>query len=204
MIARLRGRVVGLDGDQAVLETGGVGYQVFCHLRTLAALHELGENDVTLHIHTSVSDEAIRLYGFLDRDELGLFRLLIGVERIGPKAALGILGRAQLPTMVRAIREGDVALVSTVPGIGRKTAERLILELRDRLGDLSLATELVASGVSRQADEAAIAGLVSLGFREQEARSAVRAAAAQSADDGDVTALVGRALRLLDVGATPS
>ena len=204
MIARLRGRVVGLDADQAVLETGGVGYQVFCHLRTLAALHELGENDVTLYIHTSVSDEAIRLYGFLDRDELRLFRLLIGVERIGPKAALGILGRAQLPTMVRAIREGDVALVSTVPGIGRKTAERLILELRDRLGDLSLATEPVASGVSRQADEAAIAGLVSLGFREQEARSAVRAAAAQSADDGDVTALVGRALRLLDVGATPS
>jgi Holliday junction DNA helicase RuvA len=204
MIARLRGRVVGLDADQAVLETGGVGYQVFCHLRTLAALHELGENDVTLYIHTSVSDEAIRLYGFLDRDELRLFRLLIGVERIGPKAALGILGRAQLPTMVRAIREGDVALVSTVPGIGRKTAERLILELRDRLGDLSLATEPVASGVSRQADEAAIAGLVSLGFREQEARSAVRAAAAQSADDGDVTALVGRALRVLDVGATPS
>jgi Holliday junction DNA helicase RuvA len=195
---------VGLDADQAVLETGGVGYQVFCHLRTLAALHELGENDVTLYIHTSVSDEAIRLYGFLDRDELRLFRLLIGVERIGPKAALGILGRAQLPTMVRAIREGDVALVSTVPGIGRKTAERLILELRDRLGDLSLATEPVASGVSRQADEAAIAGLVSLGFREQEARSAVRAAAAQSADDGDVTALVGRALRVLDVGATPS
>ena len=204
MIARLRGRVVGLDADQAVLETGGVGYQVFCHLRTLAALHELGENDVTLYIHTSVSDEAIRLYGFLDRDELRLFRLLIGVERIGPKAALGILGRAQLPTMVRAIREGDVALVSTVPGIGRKTAERLILELRDRLGDLSPATEPMASGVSRQADEAAIAGLVSLGFREQEARSAVRAAAAQSADDGDVTALVGRALRVLDVGATPS
>ena len=203
MIARLRGRVVGLDADQVCLEAGGVGYQVFCHLRTLAALHELGENDVTLQIHTSVSDEAIRLYGFLDRDELRLFRLLIGVERIGPKAALGILGRAQLPTMVRAIREGDVALVSTVPGIGRKTAERLILELRDRLGDLSLASEPAASGAARQADEAAIAGLVSLGFREDEARSAVRAASVQSGEDGDVTALVGRALRLLDVGATP-
>ncbi|MGD0832948.1 MAG: Holliday junction branch migration protein RuvA [Candidatus Dormibacteria bacterium] len=202
MIARLRGRVVGLDTDQAVVEAGAVGYQVFCHLRTLAALHELGDAEVTLYIHTSVSDEAIRLYGFLDRDELRLFRLLIGVERIGPKVAQGILGRAQLPTMVRAIRDGDVALVATVPGIGRKTAERLILELRDRLGDLTLASGPASPGAPRQADEAAIAGLVSLGFRESEARSAVRAAAAQSSDDGDVTALVGRALRLLDVSAT--
>jgi Holliday junction DNA helicase RuvA len=202
MIARLRGRVASLDTDQAVVEAGGVGYQVFCHLRTLAALHDLGDGEVTLHIHTSVSDDAIRLYGFLDRDELRLFRRLIGVERIGPKVALGILGRAQLPTMVRAIREGDVALVSTVPGIGRKTAERLILELRDRLGDLSLTSGAAATGAQRQADEAAIAGLVSLGFREHEARSAVRAAAAQPGADGDVTALVGRALRLLDVGAT--
>ncbi len=201
MIARLRGRVVVSDTDQVVLETGGVGFLVQCHLRTLAALHEMGDREVTLHIHTAVSDDAIRLYGFLGRDELRLFRLLIGVERIGPKAALSILGRAELPAMVRAIRDGDVALVATVPGIGRRTAERVILELRDRLADLALSLEPAAPTAAAQAVEAAVAGLVGLGFRESEARPAVRAALAGAGDaDGDVTALVGRALRLLDVG----
>ena len=199
MIARLRGRVVALDADYAVLEAGGVGYQVHCHLRTLAALHESGDREVTLHIHTAVSDDAIRLYGFLGREELQLFRRLIGVERIGPKAALSILGRAELPTMVRAIRDGDVALVATVPGVGRRTAERVVLELRDRLGDLVMAPEPASSGTARQSMDAAVAGLVGLGFREAEARRAVSAAAAGDGADGDVTALVGRALRLLDV-----
>jgi Holliday junction DNA helicase RuvA len=157
---------------------------------------------VTLHIHTSVSDDAIRLYGFLARDELRLFRLLIGVERIGPKAALSILGRAELPTMVRAIRDGDVALVATVPGVGRRTAERVVLELSDRLGDLALTLGPAVPTAAAQAVEAAVAGLVGLGYRESEARPAVRAALAASGEaDGDVTALVGRALRLLDVGA---
>lgn len=199
MIARLRGRVAALEADQAVIECGGVGYQVHCHLRTLAALHERGEGEVVLHIHTAVSDEAIRLYGFLERDELRLFRLLIGVERIGPKAALSILGRAELAAMVRAIREGDVALVATVPGVGRKTAERVVLELRDRLQDLSPAPAPVPTGGRPASAEAAVSGLVGLGFREADARAAVNAASAQEEVDGDVTALVGRALRLLDV-----
>ena len=136
MIALLRGGLVQLGDDHVVIDTGGVGYEVFCHLRTIATLHTSREQDVTLHVHTSVSADAIRLYGFATQDELRLFRLLIGVERIGPKAALGILGRAELPTLVRAIAEGDVALVATVPGIGRKTAERVILELRDKMASL--------------------------------------------------------------------
>jgi len=202
MIARLRGQVVVADADHVVLEAGGVGYQVNCHLRTLAALHEMGDREVILHIHTSVTDDAIRLYGFLGRDELRLFRLLIGVERIGPKAALSILGRAELPTMVRAIQDGDVALVATVPGVGRRTAERVVLELSDCLGDLALTLEPAAPTAAAQAVEAAVAGLVGLGYRESEARPAVRAALAAAGEaDGDVTALVGRALRLLDVGA---
>ena len=200
MIARLRGRVVVSDTDHVVLEASGVGYQVQCHLRTLAGLHEMGDREVTLHVHTSVTDDAIRLYGFLGRDELRLFRLLIGVERIGPKAALSILGRAELPAMVRAIRDGDVALLATVPGIGRRTAERVILELRDRLAEVALSLEPAAPTAAAQAIEAAVAGLVGLGFRESEARPAVRAALAGAGEaDGDVTALVGRALRLLDV-----
>src|SRR5439155_15725667 len=97
-----------------------------------------GAGPVTLHVHTAVSDDAIRLFGFVTAEELRLFRLLLGVERIGPRAALGILGRAELPTLVRALRAGDAKLVATVPGIGPKTAERVVLELRGRLDGLAL------------------------------------------------------------------
>ncbi len=200
MIALLSGRIAALDGGTVVIDTGGVGYEVGCHLRTVAALHEWSVSGVpvTLHIHTSVSADAIRLYGFLGAAELRLFRLLLGVERIGPKAALGILGRADLPTLVRALRSGDVALLSTVPGIGRKTAERIVLELRDRLDDMSLPGDSAATTPEQRSVSAAVEGLVALGFREAEARSAVSAAVAESGTEAAVGALVAAALRRLD------
>jgi len=202
MIAMVRGRLVNIATDHVVIDTGGVGYQVFCHLRTIASLHEARDGDVTLHVHTSVSDDAIRLYGFADSHELELFRLLIGVERIGPKAALSILGRAELPAMVRAIRRGDVALVATVPGIGRKTAERVILELRDKLDGLATGPDAMTEPTGETNTlSAAVAGLVGLGFREPEARAAVSAVSVDG-DSTDVAALVGAALRRLDKAAT--
>ena len=199
MIALLRGRLAEIAEDHAVIDAGGVGYQVFCHLRTLAALHEQREDEVTLHVHTSVSTDAIRLFGFVSGEELRLFGLLISVERIGPKAALGILGRAELPTMVRAIRSGDTALVASVPGIGRKTAERVILELRDKLDGLALdAQSWAGPAAAHDPASAAVQGLMGLGFRESEARAAVNAAVSDGTDDTDVASLVGRALRRLD------
>ena len=201
MIAFLRGRLNEIGSDQVVLETsGGTGYEVFCHLRTLASLHGRTGDEVSLHVHTSVSDDAIRLYGFATTDELRLFKLLIGVERIGPKAALGILGRAELPVLVRAIRSGDVALVASVPGIGRKTAERVILELRDKLDDVDLAgIPLTGPPAARQTGDLAVQGLMGLGFRESQAREAVAAALTEPGSAGhDVTALVAAALRRLD------
>jgi Holliday junction DNA helicase RuvA len=199
MIALLRGALVVVGDDHVVIDAGGVGYQVFCHLRTLAILHEHRGGEVTVRVHTSVSDDAIRLYGFITSEELRLFGLLISVERIGPKAALGILGRAELPTMVRAIRSGDTALVASVPGIGRKTAERVILELRDKLDGLALDAQSVgAPAPPHDAAAAAVQGLMGLGFRESEARVAVNEALQADAEDADVAALVGRALRRLD------
>jgi Holliday junction DNA helicase RuvA len=200
VIALLSGRVAALDGSTAIIDTGGVGYEVGCHLRTVAALHEwsVGEVPVTLHIHTSVSADAIRLYGFLGAAELRLFRLLLGVERIGPKAALGILGRADLPVLVRALRSGDVALLATVPGIGRKTAERIVLELRDRLDDMALPGDGAATAPEQRSVAAAVEGLVALGFREAEARAAVAAAVAETGDEPSVGALVAASLRRLD------
>ncbi len=202
MIAQLRGRVVAVDEDVVTLDVNGVGYAVQCHLRTAVSLH--GSNgEVTLHVHTSVSDDAIRLYGFTTTEELRLFRLLIAVERIGPKAALGILGRADLVTMVRALRSGDAAMVATVPGIGAKTAERVVLELRGKLDRLALPGD-TATPIAAAADDAiraAVDGLATMGFREAAARDAVQASLRDGAEPLDVAALVAAALRRLDMVA---
>jgi holliday junction DNA helicase RuvA len=199
VIARLRGQLVDVASDHVIIDANGVGYQVFCHLRTAASLHDSRDHEVVLHVHTSVSDDAIRLYGFSSPDELRLFQLLIGVERIGPKAALGILGRAELPVMVGAIRRGDAALVATVPGIGPKTAERVILELRDRLDGIAPEGRPVEVDGLQRSQAAAVDGLMGLGYRESEARQAVRAAMTGLEREPEVAELVGAALRHLDV-----
>ena len=198
MIALLRGRIVSLDDDGMVLETAsGVGYQVFCHLRTLTALRS--RDDVVLHVHTSVADDAIRLFGFATPEELRLFRLLLTVERIGPKAALGILGRAELPTLVRAIRSGDAGLVATVPGIGPKTAQRVILELRGKLDAFVVPGESpLPVPQLQEAAATAVDGLRGLGFRDAEAKAAVAAVAGTVPDGATVSDLVAAALRHLD------
>ena len=210
MIALLTGTLASVGETSVVLDVGGVGYEVGVHLRTLAALHETraAGGAATLHIHTAVSDDAIRLFGFATAEELRLFRLLLGVERIGPKAALGILGRAELTTLVRALRSGDAKLVATVPGIGPKTAERVILELRDRLDGMALPGDSARpETVARRAAGDAIAGLVGLGFKEAEARSAVAAALGDLPEGADaepeIGALVAAALRRLDLVAAP-
>jgi Holliday junction DNA helicase RuvA len=202
VIAMLRGRVAAVDGDLVTLDVNGVGYAVQCHLRTAVALHGTS-SEVTVHVHTSVSADAIRLYGFASAEELRLFRLLIAVERIGPKAALGILGRADLTTMVRALRSGDAAMVATVPGIGLKTAERVVLELRDKLDGLALPGDTATAGeaAAEQAIRAAVDGLATMGFREATARDAVKAALRDGAEPLDVAALVASALRRLDMVA---
>ncbi len=202
MIALLRGTVAAVEGDTVTLDVNGVGYAVQCHLRTAVTLHGRA-GTVTLLVHTAVSADAIRLYGFTSAEELRLFRLLIAVERIGPKAALGILGRADLATMVRALRSGDAAMVATVPGIGAKTAARVILELRDKLDGLALPGDTAApvEAAADQAIRAAVDGLATMGFREGEARQAVRAALGEGAEPLDVAALVAAALRRLDMVA---
>jgi Holliday junction DNA helicase RuvA len=202
MIAMLRGRVAAVEDDVVTLDVNGVGYAVQCHLRTAVQLHG-STAEVTLHVHTSVSDDAIRLYGFASGEELRLFRLLIAVERIGPKAALGILGRVDLATMVRALRSGDAAMVATVPGIGAKTAERVVLELRGKLDHLALPGDVptAAGAAADDAVAAAVDGLATMGFRATAARDAVQAALRDGAEPLDVAGLVAAALRRLDMVA---
>ena len=131
MIASLRGEVLFVDADQAVIEVGGVGYRVRMSAAGLAGLPESGE--VFLHVFTSVREDAIELFGFTDPDEKRMFVLLNSVSGVGPKLALNILSGASCADLHQAIVGGDVAALTRLQGIGKKTAERLCLELKDKL-----------------------------------------------------------------------
>jgi Holliday junction DNA helicase RuvA len=164
--------VVRVDDEWVVVEVGGVGYQVFVHPRTGAQL--MGETgEVTLQIHTVVREDAISLFGFLSNEELVFFRYLLTVERIGPKAALAILARAEWPSLVAAIMREDHALLASVPGIGSKTAQRIVLELKGRVDQLALPGTPPPPPLTDPLGEEATAALVALGFTTGEARRAV-------------------------------
>src|ERR1700736_773489 len=132
MIAHLRGKLLAKHPNQAIVETGGVGYDVTITVPTFSDLPAPG-NEISLHIHTHVREDLIALYGFLRASEKHLFEKLISVSGIGPKLAITILSGMAADEMVNAIRGNDVARLTRIPGIGKKTAERMVLELRDKM-----------------------------------------------------------------------
>src|SRR3954463_1688882 len=132
MIAHLRGKLLVKHPNQAIVETGGVGYDITISVPTFSDLSDLG-SEVALHIHTHVREDVIALYGFLRPSEKLLFEKLITVSGIGPKLAITILSGMAADEMVGAIRGNDLARLTRIPGIGKKTAERMVLELRDKL-----------------------------------------------------------------------
>ncbi len=133
MIAFLRGRVLDNDGESAVVEAGGVGYQVFVSAKTAAALPAIGgETEVFVHAHF-IQDEPLRLYGFTDAGERRLMQTLISVQGVSPRIALQVLAAIEPEELVRAIATGDVGRLTQVKGVGRKIAERLALELREKI-----------------------------------------------------------------------
>src|SRR5690242_10150570 len=132
MIAHLRGKLIARHPNQVIVETSGVGYEVTISVPTFSDLPALG-SEVCLHIHTHVREDQIALYGFLRAEEKQLFEKLITVSGIGPKLAITILSGMAAEEMTGAIRGNDVGRLTKIPGIGRKTAERMVLELRDKL-----------------------------------------------------------------------
>ena len=132
MIAHLRGRLIAKHPNQAIVEAGGVGYDLTISVPTFSELPAAGE-EVSLHVHTHVREDAIALFGFLRPREKQLFERLLTVSGIGPKLAITILSGMAADEMVGAIRGNDIARLTRIPGIGRKTAERMVLELRDKL-----------------------------------------------------------------------
>ena len=174
MIAHLRGRLLAKHPNQAILETGGVGYDVTITIPTFSDLPSPG-SEVALHIHTHVREDQIALYGFLKPAEKKLFEKLITVSGIGPKLAITILSGMPADEMVGAIRANDIARLTRIPGIGKKTAERMVLELRDKLPPTQIG-EVPATPVMSVIEEDVLSALVNLGYQRPTAEKALATA----------------------------
>lgn len=172
MIAHLRGRLIAKHPNQAIVEAGGVGYDVTISVPTFTDLPAAG-NEVSLHVHTHVREDAIALFGFLRQEEKRLFEKLISVSGIGPKLAITILSGMAATEMVAAIRGNDVARLTRIPGIGKKTAERMVLELRDKLEHFAAAP---AAAPMSAVEEDVISALLNLGYARPAAERALATA----------------------------
>src|ERR1700678_533725 len=162
MIAHLRGRLISKHPNQAIVEAGGVGYDVVITVPTFSELPSTGA-EVALHIHTHVREDALALYGFLRVEEKQLFEKLITVSGIGPKLAITILSGMPADDMVGAIRGNDIARLTRIPGIGKKTAERMVLELRDKFPPAQIG-EAPAPMIT-SIEEDVLSALVNLGYQ---------------------------------------
>jgi Holliday junction DNA helicase RuvA len=176
MIGQLHGRVLSIDPPWLVLDVQGVGYEIECPISTLCELPAVGQ-EVTLLTHFVVRDDAQLLYGFLRAEDRASFRVLIRISGVGPKLAIAILSGLSGGALADAVARDDVATLTKLPGIGKKTAERLIVELRDKLAADATAPQTAAVGSPL---EDAILGLVALGYKESDARKAVQQLPADS------------------------
>jgi holliday junction DNA helicase RuvA len=174
MIAHLRGRLLAKRPNHAIVEAGGVGYDVTISVPTFSDLPQLG-SEVALHIHTHVREDALALYGFLRPSEKQIFEKLISVSGIGPKLAITILSGMPADEMALAIRGNDVPKLTRIPGIGKKTAERMVLELRDKLPKEALGEVTVLSATS-PVEEDVLSALVNLGYQRPVAERALATA----------------------------
>ena len=169
MIAHLRGKLIAKHPNQAIVEAAGVGYDVTISVPTFSELGGIGA-EVALHVHTHVREDAIALFGFLHPEEKQLFEKLLSVSGIGPKLAITILSGMAAAEMVAAIRGNDVAKLTKIPGIGKKTAERMVLELRDKLKDFGL---VPAAPPASPMEEDVLSALTNLGYQRPLAEKAV-------------------------------
>src|SRR5215475_14511727 len=173
MIAHLRGRLISKHPNQAIVEAGGVGYDVVITVPTFSDLPGAG-SEVALHIHTHVREDALALYGFLRPEEKQLFEKLITVSGIGPKLAITILSGMPAEEMASSIRANDLARLTKIPGVGRKTAERMVLELRDKLPPVGADQVHVVPSLSATQEDV-LSALVNLGYQRAAAEKALGA-----------------------------
>ncbi len=179
MIARLTGTVVEKEDDRLIVDVGGVGYLATVSRQTMARVGDSG-SEVNLHIHTHVREDALALFGFITSLEKQLFERLISISGVGPRLAVMVLSGLSPEALAAAVRQGDLKSIQAVPGVGKKTAERMILELKDKLDGLGLAEGVEAEEPEVLLDEAGqmaadtVSALENLGYPTVHAREAVR------------------------------
>lgn len=189
MIAFVHGIAADMTENSVIVETGGIGYEIYMTGESLSQL-TMGEK-VKIHTYFQVREDAMQLYGFLKKDDLQMFKLLLGVNGVGPKAAMGVLSGITADELRFAVLSDDVKTLSKAPGIGKKTAQKLILELKDKLKledafELKLAHEQEKAEVSGDVSDGrqeAVAALVALGYSSTDALRAVRKVTEVSSDD---------------------
>lgn len=196
MIALLTGKIAYKSPDHIILDVNGVGYRVMIPFSTYYELPE--EGVISLHIHTSVREDAIHLYGFRTRLEKSFFQLLISVSGVGPKLARDILSNIQPAPLAQALSQSDIQKLSTIPGIGKKTAERLIVELKDKVGklDISALPTTEARGIpTEDVLDDVTSALMNLGYKEPQVKKAL--GGLDSSGGAGVEELLKQALKIL-------
>jgi holliday junction DNA helicase RuvA len=194
VIAHLRGKILDKQPNRIVVDVNGVGYEVFVPLSTFYDLGEATDN-VALRIHTHVREDALLLYGFATELEQQLFERLISVSGIGPKVALSVLSGIEPPELMRAIERADLARLTAIPGVGKKTSERIVLELKDRLPRVAAAASGPATSAPSLRDDV-LSALMNLGYHRPLAETAVDRAL-KSVSDGGFERTLRQALREL-------
>ncbi len=194
MIASIRGHILARRPDHVVIDVGGVGYRVFVSIDAFCRLPNNGE--IHLFTHTIVRDDAIHLYGFMTEREWEAFRLLVGVSGVGPKLAMGILSGIPVDELWAAVRSGDAARLAKTPGVGKKTAGRLVVDLAGRLPKQEDAETAgtPTGGISPVVDDA-VGALMNLGYPEAKAQKAVDKAMAAAGDNAAIEDVLRLALK---------
>ncbi len=197
MIAHLKGKLTHKSPVEISIDVNGIGYQVFVPLSTFYALPELGD-EVFLSVHTHMREESLKLFGFYTFDEKMIFEKLITINKVGPKLALTILSGMSPAELFSTIESNDIGRLSAIPGIGRKTAERLILEMRDKMDGLSLefATIKDSSPHNGLFDDA-LSALVNLGYKKSQAENALKKVWEKEETESSIESLIKKSLNLL-------
>ncbi len=188
MIGFLNGNILSIKPTKLLLDVNGVGYLVNISINTFENISD--KQDASLHIYTSVKEDSITLFGFYSETEKEMFELLISVSGIGPKLALSVLSGIQVDDLKKAIEAGDISRIIAIPGVGRKTAERVVLELRSKVDKIS---EAESKGVSYSIKSEAVSALTTLGYNYKQAENAVREVLS-SAKDISLEELIKKAL----------
>ena len=196
MIAHLRGTILEKHPNRVVVEVGGVGYDVAVPLSTFYGLADAG-GQVALRVHTHVREDAISLFGFATALELELFERLIGISGIGPKVGLAVLSGIEPQELIGAIERGDLARLTAIPGVGKKTSERIVLELKDRLPKAPVTPAAAGVDVAPVLRDDLLSALMNLGYHRPLAEKAVDAAIQATGRDAGFERALKQALREL-------